>query len=264
MLAACPGRPSATCRPALHRLRRVADHRARCCCARCETFRRRFCQVYGLTETTGADHPARRRRPRPRRPARAPAALGRRAATRGSSSSIVDPATASAPAAGEVGEVWIRSSRHRRLLGPAGGDGRRARRATAGSAPATPATSTPRATCSSTDRDQGHDRHRAARTSTRSRSRTCSLTTRASPTSPSSACPTSAGARRSRRSWCARPGADGRRARSCIAYAAERLAGFKRPTSVDFVDDCPATRAARCSSASCASRTGPTRDRAIS
>ena len=35
-----------------------------------ERFGCEFIQVYGLTETTGRDHAARRRRPRPRAPAR--------------------------------------------------------------------------------------------------------------------------------------------------------------------------------------------------
>ncbi len=44
-----------------------------------------------------------------------------------------------------------------------------------------------------------------------------------------------------------------------IAFARERLAHFKCPTSVDFVARCRGSRRARCSSASCASRTGRVR-----
>jgi acyl-CoA synthetase (AMP-forming)/AMP-acid ligase II len=43
-----------------------------------------------------------------------------------------------------------------------------------------------------------------------------------------------------------------------IGWARERIAGYKLPKSVDFVEPCRATRPARSSSASCASPTGAT------
>ncbi len=54
-------------------------------------------------------------------------------------------------------------------------------------------------------------------------------------------------------------------AEDLIAFARERLAGYKLPRTVDFVDDAAAdTRRARCSSASCATATGPRTPRAAS
>ena len=41
-----------------------------------------------------------------------------------------------------------------------------------------------------------------------------------------------------------------------VAFARERLAGYKLPRSIDFVDDLPRTPPERCSSTSCATATG--------
>ena len=48
-----------------------------------------------------------------------------------------------------------------------------------------------------------------------------------------------------------------------IAATRERLAHYKCPTSVDFIDVLPRNPRARCSSASCASPTGPSAERNI-
>ena len=71
----------------------------------------------------------------------------------------------------------------------------------------------------------------AARRSTPRRSRRCSSCTRRSPTRPSSACPTSASARRSRRSSSRTPATSSTRP-SLIAHVKERLAGYKAPKRV--------------------------------
>ena len=51
--------------------------------------------------------------------------------------------------------------------------------------------------------------------------------------------------------------------RRLIAYARERIARYKAPSSVDFVDALPRNPPARSSSASCASRTGRGQERQV-
>ena len=62
-----------------------------------------------------------------------------------------------------------------------------------------------------------------------------------SATSPSSASPTTTGARRSRR-WSSRPRASSRDpelAEDILAFCADKLARFKTPKSIDFIDEMP-------------------------
>ena len=77
---------------------------------------------------------------------------------------------------------------------------------------------------------------RAARTSTRPRSRRCCTSTRRSSRPPSSACRTSAGARSASRSSC-----PARRSTSeeLRAFCRARLARFKVPKTFHFVDELP-------------------------
>ena len=178
-----------------------------------ETFGCEFIQVYGLTETTGAITQLDGERPRPRRAARTCCA---RAASRYPwvEVRIVDPETGDDVPIGEVGELWTRSQQnmagywandaataerdHRRRLV----QDRRRRLLRRGRLPVPPRPG------------QGHDRvRRRERVPGRGRER-ARRSTRPSPTSPSSACPTSGGARRSRPSSSARPSARRHRRRA--------------------------------------------------
>ena len=68
-----------------------------------------FCQVYGMTETTGAITALRLRGPRSRRPPARPAALGRQAARLRGAADRRPVTGRRRRRSGEVGEVWTRS-----------------------------------------------------------------------------------------------------------------------------------------------------------
>ena len=172
-----------------------------CWCGRMEALGCDFAQVYGLTETTGAitslmpeDHD-------PDGPRAAPPALGRPALRPRGAAHRRHRHGRDAARRARWARSWTRSdqnmlgywnkpeetaavARRRRLV-----PHRRRRLARRGRLPVPPRP------------DQGHDRVRAARTSIRPRSRTPCSPTRAWPMPPSSACPTTGGARRSRPSW---------------------------------------------------------------
>ena len=104
---------------------------------------------------------------------------------------------------------------------------------TAGSAPATSAASTPTASCGSRAGCQRHDQPRRPEGASPARSRRCCACRPASPTSRSSACPTTASARCRGRSSCPRRrvrlDADG--ARGAVPRAPRALQGAGRASS---------------------------------
>ena len=118
---------------------------------------------------------------------------------------------------------------------------RRARRSTptAGCAPAIRRRSTPTATCASRAASRTSS-FAAARTSRRRRSRTCCASIRRSPTSRSTASRASSSARKWPRPCAPGPG---RRspAETLTTFCAARLARFKVPRHIRFVDEFPMT-----------------------
>ncbi len=132
------------------------------------------------------------------------------------------------------GAPGARPERLPRLLAKSRGDGSRRSRRTAGFAPATSPSATRRASIGSRAASRTCT-SRAARTSIRPRSRRFSTSTRASPTPPWSACPTSAGARSASRSSSptASPTSE------LLEWCAARLARFKVPRSVRFIGEIP-------------------------
>ena len=155
---------------ALDRLRRLADHhpgpQGRAAHVPLPAVRR-----LRPDRDDGRRRPARAGGPRPRRPARAPAALARASRMPWVELRVVDPRPAAECAArrGRRG-LDARAERHGGLLQPSGGDGRGADRRTAGCGRATAATSTTRATSSSPTGSRTWS-SAAGRTCTRSRSR---------------------------------------------------------------------------------------------
>ena len=220
---------------------RTAPRRSprRCCRAALRTFRCPLFGVYGLTETTGGvvqlrpeDHDADGARQHLLRSGGTPAALGRDAHRR--------PGAAERECgAGDVGEVWLRAPNvmagyyDRPAETAAALDARRVaahRRRRLPRRGRLPVPDRP---------DQGHDRERRGeRLSRRGRGG-------ARPAPRRRRC------RRDRRSRRAvgrdghgarRPGAPGRPSTptSCVAFAREKLAGYKLPRSVEFVAELPA------------------------
>ena len=223
--------------PRHHLLRRVPHRRGR---ARPLHERHRLRLRPGLRHDrdVGRHRPPRPRGPRPRRPAAPPAAVGGQAARPASRSGSSTPTPASDVPADAVGEIWTRSrTEHGRLLGEARGDGRDHPRRGLVAHRATPATSTTRATSSSTTGSRTWSSP-GGRTSTRPRWRTCCSATRRR---------RRRGHRRSRRQLGRDGEGDGRcghrrptsRADAIIAFCRDRLAHYKCPTSVDFVEIAP-------------------------
>ena len=87
---------------------------------------------------------------------------------------------------------------------------------------------------------EGHDHRLAATRCGRGRSRASCTSTRRCARRPSSASPTSTAARRSRRSSACAP-ARRRREADLIAFCKERMAAYKYPRSIEFVDELPKT-----------------------
>ena len=181
--------------------------------------------------STARPRPARARAPRRRRPAaeagqRRAAAAGRRAASC------------------DDGEVCLRSALpHGRVLRAA--RRHRARRcATAGTTPATSASLDDEGYLSIVGRVARRAPHRRRDRRARPRSRPCSPTTRRSPRSRWSGCPTPSGARWSARSSC-RATARPRRSTSTTlrAHCEGQLAAFKHPRRVEVVGELPRTPA---------------------
>ena len=229
-----PGVETTTSAAAGDRLRRVADHRHD---ARQRDGRVRLRVHPGLRTHRDhrRDHAARRHRPRSRGAAR-PAALVRQAVPVGRGPDR-RPRTATTSRTGEVGELWTRSTQN--MPGYWGNDD---------------------ATASAIDDDGWlrtgdagyrdadgflflHDRVKDMIVSGGENIYPAEVenvlpSTPTSPTSRSSACPTSVGAKRSRRSSCKARGSDVD-GDELIAFAREHLAGYKLPKSVDFADVLP-------------------------
>ena len=194
-----------------------------------------FCQVYGMTETTGAitalpfeDHD-------PDGPRRGLLRSAGKPHDSVSSCGSSTPTPAPTPSVGAVGEVWTRSPYnmagywgkpdetardHRRRRLAAHGRRRLLRRR------GLPLPPRP---------DQGHDRERGREhLPGRGRER-AAVASRRSSTRRSSGCPTRGGARRSRPSSCSAPGATLDEA-AVIAHCRANLAHYKCPTSVEAID----------------------------